>query len=103
MGAPDKNPWKEFKTVGSSRPKSRNTPGMLLLAMIFAGCIGFGVGAVTTAVVMKKEADERHLVRGRKSVTWGEEYFKWFVLAGGLCGAGSFMGGVWKFWPKDLG
>ncbi len=96
------NPWDDFKPIASSRRPSKNTPGMLLLAMVFAGIIGFGLGGVATAYVIVSESDDRRYQRRTSGPTFAQENLKWFVIAGGLLGAGSLMGTVWKYWPKDL-
>jgi hypothetical protein len=102
MSTPDKNPWNDFKTIRSSRRKSSNTPAMLILTILFCGLIGFAIGATTTGFVIMQESDERLFVEGKTRETMAKRHFRWFVLAGGLLGAGSLMGAAWKYWPKDL-
>jgi len=103
MSAQKKNPWDDFKPITtSSRPPSRNTPGRLLFALIFSAFIGFGIGAGATAFIIASDSDERRYMERRSNPTFVEENFRWFVLAGGVLGACSLMGTVWKYWPKDL-
>jgi Na+/glutamate symporter len=75
---------------------------MLLLTLVFCGLVGFGIGATATGFVIMQESDERRFVEGKSRETFARQNIKWFVVAGGLLGAGSLMGAAWKYWPKDL-
>ncbi len=102
MNAQKKNPWDDFKVIGSDRPQSRSTLGHLLLILVLVGVLGYGIGAGATAgLIGASESHNRQPRDLQVDPPFTRQHFGWFTLAGGLIGAMSLMAMVWQYWPNN--